>query len=647
MVKRWFFGLALAGSILTSIPAAVVGERPAVETHLDQLDIETGALTFEEILGHGQAMFLARFNTMDGQGRPATMGNGMPRVADEPRFNRTSGPDASSCLGCHDQPREGGSGAFERNAFVVAEELDPVTYSIEASISNERNPPSLFGTGPVEMLAREMSLEMIALRQEALFEAEAFNEPASRELVTKGVHFGTITVYPDGTVDPSGIEGVDWDLIIKPFHQTGANVSVRQFAVGALNRHFGIQAAERFGIGSDPDDDGVTDEATIGDVTSIALWVAALNTPGQAVPEDPAQRLAMVQGEALFSTIGCADCHRTSMNLESPLFSEPSPLNPGDTLSLIDVAVPYTFDMTTQGPEPRLPSNGAGGATVRAFTDLKRHNLNDAEVNHFANEQVPQGFLTGFAPSSDFTIAPEPRSTELFMTGRLWTVGSSDPYGHRGDLPMLTEAILAHGGEARPQREAFLALADEEQNAIVEFLRSLQVVPDGAPIGPAPVMSIDPPFLAFGNQVVDVGETTPADLTIANVGTDDLEFASITLSGPGAADFRIASDSGESSLAPGESRSVSVSFDPESLGIVEADLVIVSNAHAAPAVAVPLLGGGSLPTGESGLATVQIRRAILGQSVAPPPVEKLDVNTDTKVDSADIVTNENFINSAP
>ncbi len=69
--------------------------------------------------------------------------------------------------------------------------------------------------------------------------------------------------------------------------------------------------------------------------------------------------------------------------------------------------------------------------------------------------------------------------TDQFLTRKLWDAGSSAPYGHRGDLTTLTEAILAHGGEARTTRDAFAALSAADQGSIVEFLKSMQVLPDG------------------------------------------------------------------------------------------------------------------------------------------------------------------------
>ncbi len=55
------------------------------------------------------------------------------------------------------------------------------------------------------------------------------------------------------------------------------------------------------------------------------------------------------------------------------------------------------------------------------------------------------------------------------------------PYGHRGDLTTVTEAIYFHGGAARASRDAFFAASQDDQDAVVEFLKSLQVLPNGAP----------------------------------------------------------------------------------------------------------------------------------------------------------------------
>jgi len=457
--------------------AATIGERGAIEQHVEQSDVDSGALRLRELIALGQQLFEARFNTLDGQGRPASTGTGAPRTPDQPAFIRTSSPESNSCAGCHVQPRAGGAGDFVANVFVLAQALDPVTDSVLPEFSNERNTLGMFGSGAIEMLAREMSRELIAIRESAETEANATHAAVTRDLVAKGIDFGRITVLPDGRVDPSEIEGVDWDLIVKPFHQKGAVVSIREFTNNAMNHHHGMQPVERFGAGEDPDLDGVFDELTVGDITAVTLFQAALPAPGQFISADRARRRAAQRGETTFAAIGCDSCHVPALALGSRYFTEPNPFNPPGNLRPENLSEPFAFDMTVEGPGPHIERTRKGGALVRAYTDLKRHDLNDADYDHFANEQLSQGSLVGFADPDDFTLPPAPRPTREFLTRKLWDVGNSDPYGHRGDLTTLTEAIHFHGGDARTERDAFFALSPDQQAEVIEFLKSLQVLP--------------------------------------------------------------------------------------------------------------------------------------------------------------------------
>lgn len=456
-----------------------IGERPALEVHISQDDIENHLFSFSDLLGIGEDIFAARWTKLDGQGRPAATGDGTPTHRDpahDPGFLRTSGPDSSSCADCHNQPAIGGAGGFVSNVFVMAQTLDPVIESVSAEFSNERNTLGMNGSGAIEMLAREMTGQLLAIRESALRDARNTGKQVTRSLDTKGVNFGKIVAQPDGGLDTSLVEGVDEDLVIKPFHQKGVVNSVRVFTVNAFNHHHGIQAVERFGVGQldnrgnaivtdDFDGDGVADELSRGDVTAAILFQVGMNIPGRVIPDDAERRLAAKQGEVLFATIGCTDCHKAVLVLDSPFFSEPNPYNPPGNLRPQDVTRPYAFDLTQDIPSPRLQPSAFGGAFVYAYTDLKRHVICDEDDPFFRNERVVQGGVP----------------VDEFITRKLWDVGNTGPYGHRGDLTTITEAILHHAGEARPQRERFEALGVEEQAEIVEFLKQLQVLPDGAP----------------------------------------------------------------------------------------------------------------------------------------------------------------------
>ena len=126
-------------------------------------------------------------------------------------------------------------------------------------------------------------------------------------------------------------------------------------------------------------------ELSVGDITAATVFQAALGVPGQVIPRNPRVASAIQRGEAVFSQIGCGDCHRTSMTLNSPNFTEPNPFNPAFNLRPQDVKRAFSFDLTRQGELPRLERE-RGQVVVRAFTDLKRHNMgNDPLMN---NEKV-------------------------------------------------------------------------------------------------------------------------------------------------------------------------------------------------------------------------------------------------------------------
>ncbi len=171
--------------------------------------------------------------------------------------------------------------------FVLAQTLDPVTLSVSPSRSNSRNTLGMHGAGPIEMLTREMTTDLQA--QFAALPAVA----GTYTLTTKGVDF---EVDIDGGKNVVEAEGVDPDLVVKPFHQAGKVISLREFSTNAMNHHHGMQAEERFDLnpakGFDPDfdNDGYERELTIGDQTAVSIWQAQLSTPTQVMPKKKADR---------------------------------------------------------------------------------------------------------------------------------------------------------------------------------------------------------------------------------------------------------------------------------------------------------------------------------------------------------------------
>jgi hypothetical protein len=69
-----------------------------------------------------------------------------------------------------------------------------------------------------------------------------------------------------------------------------------------------------------------------------------------------------------------------------------------------------------------------------------------------------------------------------FITRKLWGLYNSGPFGHSGKFTTMREAItLGHNGDAKASRLAFQALTPVQQDEIIEFLKSLQILPPGTP----------------------------------------------------------------------------------------------------------------------------------------------------------------------
>lgn len=466
-------------------------------------DGEEAQIPLAELLSRGKLAFEGQWTPQEGGGRPLTNGVG-GELADPSRplrfpfnFNRVSAMDSNGCAGCHNAPFgiAGGGGDFVTGVFVAGQRFDfasfdrtdptPLRGSVNEagadvrldSIGNLRATTGMFGSGYIEMLARQMTAELQASR-DALAAGQAVL------LETKGVRFGTLSRTADGAWDVSEVEGLPAQslahedgppsLIIRPFHQSGSVVSLREFTNNAFNHHHGIQTSERFGSGADPDGDGFADELTRADVTAVAVYQATLAVPGQVVPNDLAVEEAIFLGERLFDQIGCTSCHVPKLPLvdQGWIFTEPNPYNPSGNLRPGD-GPGFSVDLASEElPGPRLGPGSDGIVWTPAYTDLKLHDITTGDPNDPNRESININAPGG---SSEFLAG-----NSQFLTKKLWGAANERPYFHHGKFTTLREATLAHFGEAESTRDAFLALTGRQQDQVIEFLKSLQVLKPGA-----------------------------------------------------------------------------------------------------------------------------------------------------------------------
>jgi hypothetical protein len=437
-----------------------------LSSYSDTLD----SAQLNKLINAGDALFRARFTTADGVGRPMATQAIIPtkrKRAPRNAFARTAGIDANACSSCHNVPVIGGAGDFSANVF-VSEGFQQADFdTTDAQFSNERNTNHLFGAGLIELLAREMTTELQLQRSQALQQARASGEAIAVTLHAKGIAFGKLTAHADGQVDTRALDGIDTDLVIRPFSQKGVMTSLRQFTVNALNQHHGMQAEERFGARwtgtADFDEDDISAEISPGDVSALVAWQATLPPPTVADDLPPAWLAAATRGSRHFDTLNCASCHQRSLPLNSLVFSDPGPLDTAGTLRRDETlsATNLQYDLALRDWAKSLPRDAQGRVLVPLFGDLKRHVIADVRVAALGNELLSQRFV----------------ERNVFMTSELWGIGSTAPYGHRGDMTTLAEVIAAHGGAARESRDAYLLLSESKRSDINAFLKSLVIRP--------------------------------------------------------------------------------------------------------------------------------------------------------------------------
>lgn len=503
-------------------PSSTLGREVAIPRHLK--DGEEFDLSLLDLIRFGKKLFMAQFTIQEGAGRPQTKGTGAPLsdpsspLAFPRNFNRISSPEANACSGCHNAPIPGAGGDRVTEVFVLAQRFDHLTFDHADGIAargavdesgkfvtmdngtNDRKTIGMNGSGFVEMLARQMTAELRSQR-------DATPPGTSRSLMSKGVSFGILTHNPDGSWNTSKVQGLGApslssqggappSLIIRPLHQVGNVISLRQFSNNAFNHHHGMQSEERFGLNEDPDGDGFANELTTADLTAVSIFQATLAVPGRVIPNDPIVERANLMGEVIFNKIGCASCHATlpltpDNNPGLPgqpgwIYFEPNPYNPGTgpnspNLQLGPVNYPVsapalTVNLTSRDlPSPRLDADSMGTVMVPAYTDLKLHDIsatgkpaNDPECEPLDQNQ-PAGSPGFFAGNCKF------------ITRKLWGFyNQGGAFMHHGKFTTAREAVEAHNGEALSQRLAFDALSVDLQNDVIEFLKSLQVLPPGS-----------------------------------------------------------------------------------------------------------------------------------------------------------------------
>ncbi|GAA0777416.1 di-heme oxidoredictase family protein [Roseibium denhamense] len=491
--------LCTAALVLLPLPTAAEEPAPVQQSELNALVQEDPAAAFLDAFEAGDELTEATFTARRGVG--AKVNQSGQRFTRFPRSDltafgewtnhlpkRETGPVAQSCISCHSAPYANGAGPNPLNGIV-----DPL-HTGDPSKYLHRNTPHLFALGGKQRIAEEMTADLKA--QEALLEKDVctLNEAASRPLSAKGVAFGTLSAKPMldpdtgicvADYDRSAIEGVDPDLVVKVFGWKGSHATLRAFTRHAAHNELGMQGEELVG-GHDGDHDGVTNELSVGDLTALTIYMAALERPTSKLelaahdlmdltPEETSE---IRRGEVILAEAKCTGCHLPVMKVSTPIFSEPS-LQAGFKEDVFPSGQPAAeaglsadtaiwFDLTTDSPNNHVitatgntlnlgafPKAEDGSAEIAWYSDFKRH--------HMGEKLADPIDVHGFGAAT-------------WPTASLAGVGSTGPWLHDGNATTLEAAILAHGGDAEDSRRAYEALADDDRKALIAFLENLIII---------------------------------------------------------------------------------------------------------------------------------------------------------------------------
>lgn len=328
-----------------------------------------------------------------------------------PIYNNTS------CAICHSTPVTGGSSAelvarFGRDdggrfdpltalggSLLQHQSIDPSILERipkDATILARRQPTPLFGMGLVEAIPDEAI--------QALAERKKPDGILGRAALVKDVTTGQMRIGRFGwKAQHATILGMVTDEYVNELGITNQAYPEENAPNGDLDE------LAAFDHVADPEDTAPPG-SNKSDADLVADYIRFLAPP--AVPRPTAE---VQKGLALFTKLGCAECH---------------------------VPTQYTGDNKVRALH-RKP--------VVLFSDLLLHDMGS----------LGDGIAQADALPKEIRTAP------------LWALRTSAPYLHDGRAPTIPDAIRAHDGEGAAARDRFNGLSPSQQRDLIDFLSSL------------------------------------------------------------------------------------------------------------------------------------------------------------------------------
>jgi CxxC motif-containing protein (DUF1111 family) len=212
--------------------------------------------------------------------------------------------------------------------------------------------------------------------------------------------------------------------------------------MGITNRLQPDEVTKLCNTASEPNDTPGPDG--LSDIDHFARFIRATKAPAR--DSQLASSVVAKKGNGLFDKIGCATCHVETLT------TAPA----GTKINGGTFAIPIAL----------------GSITFHPYGDFLMHDVGtgdgilQATREHYGNKVFQM--MSGYLSKQDFES-----SRNKIRTAPLWGVRLRPRLMHDGASLMLRDAILRHGGEASHVSRQFEKLKREEQEAIIEFLKSL------------------------------------------------------------------------------------------------------------------------------------------------------------------------------
>ena len=364
-----------------------------------------------------------------------------------------------SCANCHERngraaPAPEGE-ALDKWVFKIAN-ANGQADATRGNVLQPSNTGNVLGEGTVTIASWT---ETNGLRSPNYSFSSGTPEKFSARIAPQLVGLGLLEAIPEEAIlaladvndemEPFGISGkaqrsVDpqtQEIRLGRFGWKAATSSVKHQIASALNSDMGVMTS----LLPSPDCGAVqqeknecgNDQSELNDehLTNLTKYIALLGVRAQRGLDDP----KVQRGQALFTSIGCADCHTP------------------------------TFQTSLYHPFSELRDQ-----TIHPYTDMLLHDMGEGLADNLGE--------------LDATGA-EWRTTPLWGLGlsACVTGGVINPTGgqgneicapvhsylHDGRARTIDEAILWHGGESTDSTNKYQALSDTDEAALLSFLKSL------------------------------------------------------------------------------------------------------------------------------------------------------------------------------